>query len=118
MTTPTKQPKLRQHNEHFRTVSLGGRKSCPTCGAKLQVNAATHVNAAGLRESIWSWGEYHNAKWHTVKHFCKECFDKEVRQPLLKHQQQCDGGSSGRFTGCFINLVNHDWVKFPDWLKL
>ena len=88
--------KVRQHNEHFRTVSLGGRKSCPSCRAKL---------AEG--ESVWSWGEYHHARWYTVRHFCKECFKSDVKDPLLGHAGDC---------GCKINLVGHD--KLPDWLTL
>jgi len=88
----------RLHNEWFRTVSLGGRKSCPCCKAKLQEG-----------EHIWSWGEYLHGKWRTVKHFCKECFVEEVREPLLKHQAEC---------GCGIAVVCTGWEMQPEWLTL
>ena len=88
--------KQRQHNEWFRTVSLGGRKSCPTCGAKLN------------GEPIWSWGEYVRAKWRTVKHFCKECAAKEVLQPLAAHADGC---------GCVVNLTSN-CDRLPEWLVL
>ena len=89
--------KVRNHNEYFRTVSLGNRKSCPTCGEKLQNG-----------ESIWSWGEYVRAKWRTVKHFCKACFEEEVRGLLIDHAGDC---------GCNITLVVRE-IETPEWLKL
>jgi len=89
--------KVRQHNEWFRSISLGGRKSCPCCKTKLE-----------LGESIWSWGEYHNAKWRTIKHFCSACYATEVRDLLIKHTDGC---------GCTINLVIKDSIK-PAWLTL
>ena len=90
-------PKLRNHNEWFTTVSLGGRKSCPLCKAKL-----------GPREWIWSWGEYVRGKWRTVKHFCKECYPEEVRKPLLRHTEEC---------GCNVTIVVKHAVR-PEWLEL
>jgi len=89
--------KLRQHNEWFRTVSMGNRKSCPCCHEKLEPG-----------ESIWSWGEYVCAKWRTVKHFCKNCFVKEVQTPLAAHAGPC---------GCTINLVGYR-SSLPAWLTL
>lgn len=89
--------KQRNHNEWFRKVSLGNRKSCPTCRAKIEQG-----------ESIWSWGEYIRAKWCTVKHFCKKCYDAEVRQPLLAHSGPC---------GCTITLQIREHEK-PEWLTL
>jgi hypothetical protein len=88
--------KTRTHNEWFRTVSLSNRKSCPTCGTKLN------------GESIWSWGEYHIGKWRTVKHFCRQCFPREVRQPLKKHSSDC---------GCNITLVAKN-AELPEWLSI
>lgn len=88
--------KVRNHNEWFRTVSLGNRKSCPTCKKKLEAG-----------ESIWSWGEYLNAKWRTILHFCKNCYEEEVKQKLQSHAAEC---------GCNITLVYKD--PAPDWLKL
>ena len=91
-------PKVREHNEYFRTVSLGKRKTCPSCKAKL-----------ALGESIWSWGEYVRAKWRTVDYFCKECFNSAVRSRLLNHAKDC---------GCKVNLVGYGGTKLPPWLTL
>ena len=77
--------KERSHNEWFRTVSLNGRKSCPECKVKLEPG-----------ESIWSWGEYHNAKWRTVMRFCHACFINRVQIPLQEHVGTC---------GCKVELV-------------
>lgn len=87
----------RSHNEWFRTVSLGGRKSCPGCGEKLESG-----------ESIWSWGEYLRAKWRTVKHFCKKCYPEQVQKPLLSHTGGC---------GCTVNLCGRG-ERLPTWLTL
>jgi hypothetical protein len=89
--------KQRQHNEYFRTVSLGGRKSCPSCYKKLLPN-----------ESIWSWGQYVRAKWNTVKYFCRECFDP-IRADLNEHTGGC---------GCVVNLIGYRGEKLPLWLTL
>ena len=93
----TRTPKVRTHNEWFRPVALNNRKSCPRCHAKLLPD-----------ECIWSWGEYTNAKWRTVKHFCKNCFATEVADPLLAHGGPC---------GCEINLVGYH-SKLPEWLTI
>lgn len=90
-------PKQRNHNEWFRPVSCGGRKSCPKCQAKL-----------GKNESIWSWGNYINAKWHTITYFCKECFQTRVADHLLEHAGEC---------GCSITLVMYH-ADQPRWLRL
>lgn len=87
--------KPRVHREHFRQVSLGGRKSCPSCGEKLNGG------------SIWSWGEYVNAKWRTVKHFCEKCFPK-IRLQLLEHKAEC---------GCAFELKGYH-CSLPKWLTL
>lgn len=73
------------------------RKSCPTCGEKL-----------APKEFVWSWGEYANARWHTVKHFCKSCFKSEVHSLLVSHTDDC---------GCQVTLVGKE-VELPKWLKL
>jgi len=88
--------KQRTHNEWFRSVLLGGRKSCPHCKAKL-----------GRGESVWSWGEYHNAKWRTVRHFCKECWG-DIASRLNAHTGDC---------GCSVTLVVKDSIR-PNWLTL
>lgn len=88
--------KQRSHNEWFRSVSLGGRKSCPSCGVKLN------------GEKVWSWGEYVRAKWHTVLHFCKACFQDRVKGPLTDHVGGC---------GCDV-VLRGQGESLPDWLTL
>ena len=83
----------RRHNEYFRTVSLGGRKSCPNCGEKLDAG-----------EKIWSWGEYVRGKWRTVRHLCKKCW-KPTERALFSHKMQC---------GCEFNLVGYQGEKLPE----
>lgn len=91
-------PKLKQrtHNEYFRPVFLGGRKSCPECRARL-----------GPGESIWSHGEYVRARWRTVGNFCKECWPA-VRTRLLAHKKEC---------GCAFALKGYH-CGLPAWLTL
>lgn len=89
--------KVRNHNEWFTPVSLGGRKSCPLCKERLPHG-----------EVIWSWGEYHNGRWNTVKHFCCQCFRKQVLSELLRHKDSC---------GCEITLVGK-YSNLPAWLTL
>jgi hypothetical protein len=87
----------RNHNEWFRPVCLGNRKTCPNCRQRLSIG-----------ESIWSWGEYRNARWHTVAHFCRQCFSDTVCEHLLEHAGQC---------GCTITLVGKG-CSLPVWLSL
>jgi hypothetical protein len=89
---------MRLHNEYFRTVSLGGRKSCPNCRTKLEHG-----------ESIWSWGNYIIGKWCTVKYFCWACATEEVLVPLIEHRIDC---------GCDIALVGYQGEELPKWLRL
>lgn len=74
------------------------RKSCPTCRRKINP----------LTDSIWSWGEYHNAKWRTVKHFCEKCYSEEVLPLLIEHRNEC---------GCDFNLIGYR-CELPGWLRL
>jgi hypothetical protein len=85
------------HHEYFRTVSLGGRKSCPCCKAKLSES-----------EQIWSWGEYQRGKWYTVQHFCRACW-VEVENRLQAHAFQCR---------CSFRLVGYGGEHLPVWLSL
>lgn len=87
----------RQHNEWFRSVSLGNRKSCPCCGERLESG-----------ESIWSWGQYIRARWNTIQHFCKKCFPDQVQKELNDHTAGC---------GCTVNLIGKG-EKLPSWLTL
>ncbi len=92
-----KTPKLRIHREWFRTVSLGGRVSCPNCKSKVYPP-----------QHIWSWGEYLYGKWRTVRHFCKECFPV-IKADLLQHKLSC---------GCQFELVAYSGNHLPLWLNL
>ena len=85
--------KVRVHREHFFTVALGGRKSCPTCRTK---------NAGQL----YGWYEYIRCKKHLVKHFCEACYPVEVHAPLQEHAKPC---------GCAIELVYYGGTR-PTWL--
>ena len=84
-------------NIYIRTVSLGNRKSCPTCLRKLN------------GQLIYSAGEYINAKWNNIQHFCSLCF-----QDNLKHY--CEVYKTK--TGKEINFVSYQSTKIPDWLKV
>lgn len=91
----------RQELEKPYTCVIGNessRKSCPTCKAKL-----------GDGEWVWSWGEYLNAKWNTVTHFCRACFHEEVQVRLIAHRDDC---------GCDFQLVGYQGATLPDWLTL
>lgn len=93
--------KVREHNEYFRTVSLGNRKSCPNCSTKLPYG-----------EQIWSWGNYVRVKWITVQYFCCNCFANGYHNPkqrLIDHAGPC---------GCTFNLIGYRGEKLPAWLTL
>jgi hypothetical protein len=70
--------KTRIHNEFFRTVSLGNRKSCPNCKVKLPEG-----------EKVWSWFEYVRAKARLVQYCCKNCFETDVVPELNGHAHGC-----------------------------
>lgn len=88
--------KQRSHNEWFRPVERGGRKSCSHCKCKL---------AKG--EWIWSWGEYIRARFNNIRDVCKECWP-EVRDRLLGHTADC---------GCTVTLMCCGAPQ-PDWMTL
>ncbi len=87
--------KQRIHREWFRPVSLGNRKSCPDCHAKLH------------NDCIWSWGEYVNGKWRTIQYFCRGCFPS-IQERLLWHGEGC---------GCIFELVGYHCL-LPLWISL
>lgn len=90
--------KPRVHNEYFRTVLLGGRKSCPYCKVKLESG-----------EKVWSWGEYVRAKWYTVRYLCKACYPS-ARELLVQHSKgACQ---------CTIVLQRYGAEQLPAWLTL
>mgnify|MGYP006321306985 FL=1 len=84
-------------NIYIRTVSLAKRKSCPTCLQKLDGRL------------IFSAGEYVNAKWNTVQHFCKLCFSTNLKKDCEIYETK---------TGKEINFVSYQGTKIPEWLKL
>ena len=89
--------KVRTHGEHFATVSLGGRKSCPNC----------HQKNAG---QLYWWFEYVRVRRRTVKHFCAACWATEIKPLLLQHAAEC---------GCTFTLNWHGWGgDRPAWLTL
>jgi hypothetical protein len=90
-----RQQKPRTHNEWFRSVSLGNRKSCPSCKAKLEAG-----------ESIWTWGQYLYGKWHNITHFCKNCVLECVVTPLCNHVADC---------GCKVEFIGKG-EALPRWL--
>lgn len=69
---------------------------------------------------MWSWGEYVRAKWRTVQHFCKKCWEdtpngfapglhKGIRSKLREHAGVC---------GCTFELVAYRGQKLPEWMSL
>jgi hypothetical protein len=81
--------KVRVHKEWFRRIK---KRSC-SCGNK--------------RTDVYSWGEYRNAKWHTVEYVCQACWNAWAAK-LNSHKQAA---------GCTFQLVGKD-CKLPTWLTL
>ncbi len=88
--------KTREHNEWFKAVELGGRKSCPECHAKLEP-----------REWIWSWGEYVRMRFTRIRYCCKACFPTVVAD-IRRHTDSC---------GCTVNLIARIAPR-PEWMTL
>jgi hypothetical protein len=84
-------------NIYIRTVSLGNRKSCPTCLQKLN------------GDLIYSAGEYVNAKWNNIQHFCSLCFESNLKRDCEVYRTK---------TGKEIEFVSYQGTKIPEWLKL
>ena len=94
---PRKKPPV---NLWFRPVSLGGRKSCPTCYAKVRPN-----------EELHSWVEYVNGKARLVDHFCRSCFGR-----IVLHKVMYDYGyATYPLTWEGRELV---WHGLPVWAKV
>jgi hypothetical protein len=83
--------KVRIHNEWFMPVV---KTSCP-CGCK--------------KVQVFSWGEYHCAKWRTVDYFCQSCFASRILSRFIQHAGPC---------GCSFNLVARSGHSIPDWIKM
>lgn len=39
---------------------------------------------------VWSYGHQKGKLWEPIRRFCKICFDKEVRKPLLRYIQKLE----------------------------
>ena len=83
--------KARNHNEYFQPV------------------VKTKCECGNYRTSVFAWGEYSNAKWHTIKHFCQNCFVERVQKPLREHVGPC---------GCTVTLVARSGYRIPEWISL
>lgn len=92
----TRKVKPRTHREWFRVVSRGNRKSCSHCRQKLDD-----------KEWIWSWGEYRNAKFRSIRDVCKKCWP-ELKTELNKHVAGC---------GCKVEIECRG-AEQPAWLNL
>jgi hypothetical protein len=82
---------LRIHNEWFQPLV---KTTCP-CGWK------------GV--SCYAWGEYVNAKWRTVEHFCRECFEARVLKRLISHASEC---------GCIFQVQARSGYSIPTWIQI
>lgn len=112
--------RVRSHNEYFRQVGLRtiyGEKLSPVTGQmyrkvlgykNIRKSCCNCKQRFEEGEGQWSWGEYVRGKWNTVKHFCKQCYHKEVQDKLLAHRGDC---------GCTIELVGYH-CTLPGWLSL
>ena len=98
MPVATKQ-KVRIHREWFDGLS---KTVCTNC--KMSSNPKSKNFRADLQ--ILSWGEYHNAKWNTLTHFCNYCVNEAVIEPLRRHADPC---------GCAFEYVGRG-ISLPVWL--
>lgn len=83
--------KARNHNEYFQPL------------------VKTKCECGNYRTSVFAWGEYSNAKWRTIKHFCQNCFVERVQKPLREHVGPC---------GCTVTLVARSGYRIPEWISL
>lgn len=84
-------------NIYIRTVSLNSRKSCPTCSQKLNGRL------------IYSAGEYINAKWNNIRHFCSLCFGNNLKRDCESYKAN---------SGKEIRFIGYQSTRLPDWLSL
>ena len=88
MARNNKKPAI--HREWFMSLV---KRSCP-CGKK--------------KVACFGWGEYRNARWRTIEHFCQHCFPAIV-QKLIRHAASC---------GCSFELVARSGHMLPDWIRM
>jgi hypothetical protein len=87
----------RTHNEYFMPTV---RKACP---------GGCNKKRGGVKNTVYAWGEYRNAKWRTVDYFCEKCFTSRVLTSLLPHAAEC---------GCTFEPRPRSGYSLPEWLKL
>jgi hypothetical protein len=56
----------------------------------------------------YAWGEYHNANWRTVFHFCEECFEHRVLAKLTDHVLDC---------GCNVTFCSRSGHSLPSFIR-
>lgn len=63
----------------------------------------------GNKGQVYSWGEYHNAKWRTIKHFCQNCYVSAVKSELHSHMFKYD---------CEIELRARSGYRLAEFIEL
>jgi hypothetical protein len=91
------------HNEYFRTVNA------VRCDCGRLIKKVRHGKETGTIDQVWSWGEYVNARWHTVIWFCELCWEHRAKRRLLAHSDTC---------GCDFRLNGYGGEKLPEWLTI
>lgn len=84
-------------NMYVRTVSLGGRKSCPCCKAKLD------------GRPIYNFGEYIRVRWNTIESCCEKCYDGTMG-PILRNFKARNGNRP-------VDVVGYQGTKVESWMK-
>ena len=69
------------------------KKTC-TCGQK--------------KVETYSLGEYINAKWRTIDHFCAHCFEESVLRDVVVYQKR---------TGNNVRFGARSGYSIPEWIK-
>lgn len=88
--------KKKNHNEWFRAVSRGNRKSCSNCSSRLDAG-----------ETIFSWGEYRNVKFRHIEDVCRACW------PALAGRLAAHAGDCGCTITLQVNSPRPPWMVLP-----
>lgn len=83
---------MHNHPKHIEYFYITNKKYCDK----------SHSNCY-----IYGWGVYVNRKFHTIKYFCIRCFDVEVRDNLIKHQNN---------NNCLIEIKGLHNERLPNFL--
>ena len=92
--------KVRVHNEWFQDTCYG---VC-SCGSNRRSR-----RKAGVDLTVYAWGEYHSAKWRTVRLVCEMCFQRDIIPQLRRHADPC---------GCAFALCARSGHSLPPWITL